>query len=94
MDFLPLMTTETSSSATGATCAYDRARLQMPAALQLWVHMHVETEIARVLPNPDGGEKRRLKEAEGRIVHRVGTITTHGWFHTDLTQKCILINCC
>lgn len=89
MDFPPLTTTETSSSATGATCAYDRVRLQMPAALQLWVHVHMETEISRVLPNPDGGQKRRLKEAEGRIVHRARD-NHHTQLvskaHTDLTQ--------
>lgn len=63
MDFLHLTPTETSSSATGATCAYDRERLQMPATLQLWVHAYLEAEIARVLPNPVGEQKRKTEES-------------------------------
>lgn len=53
------MATKISSSATGATCAFYRERvrklaLKMPATLQPWVHVYLETEIARVLPKPDG----------------------------------------
>lgn len=56
------MATKTSSSATGATCAFYRERmreltLKMPATLQLWVHVYLETEIARVIPKPDGGQE-------------------------------------
>lgn len=68
MDFLHLRATDTSSSAPGVICVYYRERvrelaLQMPATLQLWVHVYLEMEIARVLPNPDGGQKRKTEES-------------------------------
>lgn len=57
------MATKTSSSATGATCAFYRERvreltLKMPVTLQLWVHVYLETEIARVLPNQVEGKRK------------------------------------
>lgn len=55
MDFLLLTPTETSSSAIISVHMIETANASNPA--------YLETEIARVLPNPVGEQKRKTEES-------------------------------
>lgn len=41
----------------------ERAGTSNAMTPQLWVHVYLETRVARVLPKPDGGQKRKTEES-------------------------------